>query len=453
MASSGRVRTVLVALALLAGACGSDGDDRTATATSTTAGPAPGGGSAATVTVWHALDGAAADVFDELVAAFNARGDGRVEPAFKGSEDDIFNELATALDTGGAPNLAQVRDLAAQAMLDTDRVVPASEFLPADVLADLVDGPEPLAVGLAATTPIVYLNADRFAAAGLDLPAPDWTTDAFLSACEALEADGVDYCVTFGQIGWNFEQLLANSGGLYLAPDNGATGRATDVVFDEGPGPDAFSFLSGLLADGRAPDVGGSWTETDRVFLAGDAAMLFDATVGARTFHDEAEFEVVAANLPHTTGTDRHGVAVGGGALWLIESGDDEADRVAADFLAFLLEPEQQAAWHVGTGFLPLRRSVIDDPPAAVRAFWSAYPAYEAAVDQVASTRRDRATGTPAAHVTATPRAGPLAELRQLFVDAYGAVLDRGEDPIDALRAAADAGDAALADHERRRGG
>ncbi len=44
-----------------------------------------------------------------------------------------------------------------------------------------------------------------------------------------MAADVAPYCFTHGQVGWYFEQMLANSGGLYFNNDNGRTGRATEV--------------------------------------------------------------------------------------------------------------------------------------------------------------------------------------------------------------------------------
>ena len=74
------------------------------------------------------------------------------------------------------------------------------------------------------------------------------------------------YCFTFGQVGWYFEQILANSGGLYFNENNGRTGRPTEAVFNQGQGVEVFDFLTGLIEEGYAPNLGNTWTETDSTF-------------------------------------------------------------------------------------------------------------------------------------------------------------------------------------------
>ena len=315
-----------------------------------------------TIEFWHAMTGGNGEQTEELVTRFNASQDLiTVNSTAQGTYDDTYNALLASFETGGEPNITQNFDLAAQTMIDTDRLIAASVLMEADgynpdtfipALRDYYsDDQGMVAMAFNSSTPIVYYNADMFAAAGLDQPAANWTFSDFLAACEALEASGVEFCVTFGTVGWFFEQILANSGGLYFNEDNGRTGRATEAVFNEGEGVEVFEFLSGLIRDGHAPNLGSTWSDTDSVFFAEQAAMEFDSTSGATQITDSSNFPVKTAFMPHSDSSERNGVIIGGAALWLLESGNAAEDAAAWEFMKFLVEEEQQVSWHTGTLF------------------------------------------------------------------------------------------------------
>ncbi|MBT8203494.1 MAG: extracellular solute-binding protein, partial [Acidimicrobiia bacterium] len=296
------------------------------------------------------------------------------------------------------------------------------------------------------STPIVYYNETMFADAGLEPPAPDWTFSDFLATCDALEASGVEYCATFGTVGWFFEQILANSGGLYFDNDNGRTGRAQEVLFNTGQGVEVFDFLTGLIADGHAPNLGSTWSDTDSVFFAKEAAMIFDSTSGARGFQDNADFEVKTAFIPHSNSSDRNGVVIGGAALWLIDSEDDAVNAAAWDFMKFMTEADQQVTWHTGTGYFPVLASLQDSPTDELASFWDENPNFVTAIDQLATTNTKNADGSTN-YAVLGGRAGPFPEIRRIIVEAYAEVLDGGSTPQEALDAAAERANQALEDY------
>ena len=95
------------------------------------------------------------------------------------------------------------------------------------------------------------------------------------------------YCVTFGTVGWFFEQILANSGGLYFNENNGRTGRADRGRVQQGSGCRGLRLPFGThRRRAMRPNLGSTWSDTDSVFFAGEAAMIFDSTSGARGFQD-----------------------------------------------------------------------------------------------------------------------------------------------------------------------
>lgn len=124
------------------------------------------------------------------------------------------------------------------------------------------------------STPLLYYNKSVFEEAGIEGIDGSLSFSEFRSLCdEILAAVDIPFCFTFGQVGWYFEQTLANSGGLYFNNDNGRTGRATEAVFNQGVGVEVFEFYTGLIQDEYAPNLGSTWTETDSTFTTGQASM------------------------------------------------------------------------------------------------------------------------------------------------------------------------------------
>ncbi len=402
---------------------------------------------------WHAMGGDLGVVVDELVARFNESQDAIVVNAtFQGSYDDTYNALLAAAESGTLPNVTQNFDLASQTMFDFPAVLPAytqfeaddfdpSVFVPA--VREYYSNDEGMvAMAFNSSTPILYYNAELIEAAGVELPDNDSLSfSELLEVCDAIQESGVEYCITFGQTGWYFEQILANSGGLYFNNNNGRTGRATEVLFHEGQGLEVFTFLTDLFANGYAPNLGNTWTDTDAAFLAGQAALIFDSTAGAAGLQAAAEFEVDTTYIPHSDSSERNGVIIGGAALYLLDSGDEAENQAAWQFMKFMSEADQQIAWHTGTGYFPVRSSLQENEE--LIAFWDENPNFLTAIEQLGSTRTELEDGTPN-YAVLGGQAGPFPAIRQIVVQAYSRVLDDGLTPEEALLEAKELADAEL---------
>jgi len=393
---------------------------------------------------WHAMSGNLGEVVDELVTRFNDSQDGIVVNAtFQGSYDDTYNALLAALETGTMPNVTQNFDIASQTMFDFPGLLPAytqigedfdtGAFIPA-VRDYYSDENGLVALAFNSSTPIVYANADMLAAAGIDALPTEWTFSEFKAICDQLiEANGLDTCVSIGQVGWFFEQILANSGGLYFDNDNGRTGRATEVLFNQGQGVEVFTFLTSLYQDGYATNLGSTWTDTDASFQAGQTALIFDSTSDVAIINN-SEFPVVTTYIPHSDSSERNGVVIGGAALWLVDSGDEALNAAAWEFMKFMSEADQQVTWHTSTGYFPVLSAVQESEE--IQAFWEENPNFVTAVDQLVTTTTALEDGS-INYAVLGGRAGPFPAIRQMIVDAYSAVLDDGMTPQEALDEAA----------------
>lgn len=396
---------------------------------------------------WHAMGGDLGEATEAIVNAFNDSQDEiLVVPTFQGSYDDTYNSLLASFEADNAPHIVQSFDLATQTMIDTGQIIPAHElmaldgfdasvFVPAVANYYSDDTGGMAAMAFNSSTPLLFYNKELFEEAGVEaIEGDSWSFSEFLAACDALQ-EVVDFCHTFGTVGWFHEQITANSGGLYFDNDNGRTGRAENAVFNEGVSVEVFEFLTSLIADGRAPNLGNTWTETRTIFTEGQSAMLFDSTASTAATEDTADFEVGTMFIPYADSAgERNGVIIGGGSLWLLDSGDEETNLAAWEFMKFVADQETQAQWHKDTGYFSVRVEAEDDPD--LISFWETAPNFRTAVEQLASTRTEVNGETN--YAVLGGRAGPFPAIRQLVVEAYGRVLDDGQSPQEALDNAAE---------------
>ena len=64
--------------------------------------------------------------------------------------------------------------------------------------------------------------------------------------------------------------------------------------------------------------------------------------------------------MPYNQDVPYVGNTVGGGMILLTDGLEPEVEEGALTFLMFLLEPENVAAWHKSTGYVPITQSGFD---------------------------------------------------------------------------------------------
>ena len=415
---------------------------------------ADAGGDGVQLEFWHAMSGELGELVDELVASFNDSQDGiMVTATHQGSYDDTYNALLAAMETGGIPNIIQNFDIASQTMFDTGMLIPAHELMDVDGYDDSIfipavrdyysDDQGMVSMAFNSSTPILYYNVDMLAEAGIEAIDGSLSFSDFKAMCDQIMAAEVsEYCFTFGQVGWFFEQTLANSGGLYFNENNGRTGRATEAVFNEGTGVEVFEFYTSLIQEGYSPNLGSTWSETDSTFQTGQSAIMIDSTSDVKII-ENSDFEVATAYIPHADSSERNGVIIGGAALWLLKSDDGAQNDAAWQFMKFMAEPAQQITWHTGSGYFPVRTDISDD--SELQDFWAENPNFVTAIDQLATTETV-VEGDPN-YAVLGGRAGPFPAIRRLIVEAYSRVLDDEISAQEALDEAAEKANEELANY------
>ena len=153
---------------------------------------------------------------------------------------------------------------------------------------------------------------------------------------------------------WAQQALIESNGGQVLARKDG---RAV-AGFDSPEAAEAYQLLADMVKDGTA--LHATNEEGFQAFLSGKLGMVC-TTIGKReNFETSAKFAVMATQFPSFAGKTKKVPA--GGNLLMIFSQDPEKQQAAWRFVKYLESPEALALWTKGTGYLPPRKGITEDP-------------------------------------------------------------------------------------------
>lgn len=410
------------------------------------------------VTVWYAEGEAFSGPFVELVDQFAA-----AHPDIEVHLEDLGGrgrggvlEAWRATAPEDRPSLALMPEDATRLVADSGQAVAPGPCLaeampglvPAIEAAWSVDGVAQ-AVPFAVSTPVLIYNRRAFRDAGLDPDQPPGSLDDLRTAADAIVSRGMaETGLLFdtggqGGAGWFVEQWNAQAGVLSLAPDNGWSDAADDVVWQDSPAVEHLAWLRDMVDDGLAASVGRGGDIDDLVGLVGEhprAAMTLHTSAALPALIDVVDtgnlagFELGVAPLP---GPGR-GSLPGGVGLWLAADRPEPETRAAWSLAAFLSSPTGQAQWAAATGYAPITTRAAEMEP--LRSTWARRPqqavGYQALLDM--------ATGPANMGMSV----GPERELKALLAEAARAVL-AGDDPTTALGDAATDAEALLRAYNR----
>jgi len=345
-------------------------------------------------------------------------------------------------------------------MVDSGGVTPAQEFVDAEGydLSDFdekavqyytVDG-KLYAMPFAVSVPLLYYNKAAFQEVGLDPEKPPLTLDDVRAYSEKLlKVDGAGNVVRSGialdMVSWWLEVTLAEHDDLFGNNSNGRDGRATEAVFNGPTGQAFLRWWDEMIDKGLAFNVGRNPGGADALIAvgAGRAAMAFQTSQALRSVLDVLEKGVEGVDLgvgpfPGVAGsTGKPGV--GSRGLWIMKDRSEAEQRAAWQFARWLAEPEQQAEFFAGSGFLPVRVSAYDLEPS--RQVLEKYPYYKVPVDQF--------VGSPSTPAKLGALIGPFSQVRDVVGQAMEEMVVGGKDPVQALDDAAQRATKELQDYNR----
>jgi len=340
----------------------------------------------------------AEDLLQEMADEFAGESDTiSVNVSQEGSYNEVFNGLQQAQTADEPPEIAHLNAVHTLPASAGEMIVPAGDLigsgLDSDDFVDAVgnyyvnDDDTLLGLPFAVSTVTCSYNVDAFEAAGLETESDsvpletyeDWTA----TSTALVEEAGFPQAVTWPALGWFYESFMSMQGQAFLNNDNGRSAPATESLLDAEAVREIYAWNQSMYEDDYYLNSGG-WGDARQAFLNEEAAVLLDSSSNLRSMSDgadEAGFEHEVGMVPHHQNRDGEGLIIGGGSLFVPQGIEGASLEAAAEFLLWLSEPEQQARWHMETGYYP--SSLEAEQIVADDGFYEEYPQFQRAFQQL----------------------------------------------------------------------
>ena len=391
---------------------------------------------------WHAMSGKRIDLLKGMAENFNKTHPGiAVEAQYVGSYNETLNKTIAAVKAGNAPHIFQLYEVGTRGMIDGGMILPIGDLAkPGEVDWDdyvdavmsyyTIDG-KLYSMPFNSSTPILFYNKTLFKKAGLDVDKPpDTWNQVRQMGKKIMDSGAAEAGITWNLHSWYFEEWHAVQNALLVDHGNGREGRAQKVLFDESVGIGIVKWWTDLERDKIFLNTGRGWSNHRKAFISGQAAMMIsstsDVTQMTNAFNQKG-WELGTGFLPRPDAVPRQGVIIGGGTLWLTKDHPKEELQAAWEFLKWMSMPEQQVAWHKGTGYFPIRKTAMK--LLEKEGWYNKFPNYKVAFDQLLQSKTSLATSGALI--------GVFPQLRDAVESAIEKVYEGKASPEQALKEAA----------------
>lgn len=324
---------------------------------------------------WHvASESFGGTTVKELVADFNAKHP-NIQVVEKYNPDmykGLTQNLQAAIASGKNPDVVQMGwsylNYAAENLKYTDLQTMIEKQAPEDknflkenylpnvlALAQTDDGKQ-IGIPYSISVPVLFYNPEIFTAAGLDPNNPPKTWKEVVSAAKQIKekTGNMGFFMQEYADNWTQQAIIESNGGSMLKNEGGKV----KAGFDTPEAAAAYQLLADMVKDGNG--LHATNEEGFQAYLSGKLGMVC-TTIGKRAnFEKSAKFKVMAAPFPQFEGKELK-VPAGGNFLMLF-SKDADKQKAAWEFIKYIESPEALAKWSTGTGYLPPRKGVADDP-------------------------------------------------------------------------------------------
>jgi sn-glycerol 3-phosphate transport system substrate-binding protein len=413
------------------------------------------------ITMWYGgLQGTTKATMDGMAEQFNASQDRVVVRASDqgASYAEVYRkyESAASASSDQLPEIVYLEQTQLQALADSGGVLPAqacmeadgydvTEILPAVRAAFEVDGVlYPAYANVSGT--VLYYNKAHFSRAGLDPEAPPETLQEVYDAARALRDAGVSEKPFVFKASHTFlTNWLIGQGVEVVNEENGRAGLATEATFDTPEAVELMELLRQMNDEGLLNVFSSTEGGIDHylALVNQQSSMIIETSTATTTIRDALAGTITAADVgvdidesginldqlvPGTgqfPGVEIPGqVSPGGGAFFMLNTSEPAEQAAAWEFLKFMLQPEQATEWHINGGYLPILKSLENEP--AVQDFWQndvAGVLLQPAIEQLDDADPDRPG----------PLIGPYVDFVDATQQAMEAILLDGQDIEDAL--------------------
>lgn len=332
-------------------------------------------GEVTTIEYWHVnAETQGGTTVEELVNKFNEEHDdievvARFNPdMYKGLMQNLQAEQAA----GSTPDVVQVgwafleyfsnnfEYVSPQAAIDQydteNKTFLTDNFLPNVLDLAVNNNGDQVGIPYSLSNPILYINRDLMDEAGLSDKTPK-TWEEVREYAKVVKDKTGEYGFYEQEPAdfWAQQAMIESNGGKMIELENGKPKAA----FATEEGFEAMQLMADMLnEDKSAAHLG--FDEGLQAFINGEIAMYYTTIAKRAAVEKGAQFKVETTLSPSFGEKERKLPA--GGSMLAITAKDPKQIAAAWEFEKFLYSVESMAAWTKGTGYVPPRKGVDEDP-------------------------------------------------------------------------------------------
>lgn len=303
---------------------------------------------------------------------------------------ELLERVQTAMAGGNPPDVAQIGYTYLDYVANNFNYVPTEdlveEFDDEEFMSNFADnikalgqvGGKQVGMPYALSNIVTYYNADLMTEAGLDPDDPPTTWDGWREAAQAIHdvTGKPPIYIQLIEDNWSTQALIESNGGEVIACEDGQV----KAGFDQPASIEAIQFWADLAADDLALVANND--QGYQAFASGNAAVYVTTIARRSGLEEQTSFDLRASVFP-SFGDQPTQLPAGGNCLFVFS--EDEAKRQAAwEFIKFCHSPEALTIWVEGTGYVPPRDGVADNPE-YLGTFMEDNPIQKVAVEQMPS--------------------------------------------------------------------
>lgn len=372
---SHRILAVLLTICLTVSmaACGGGANSASSSAPAPASTPASDGSGAApaaepiTIEYWNINDESfGGPAVQSLVDKFNATNDKNItvnNRLITGSYTGVIQNLQAALVADNYPGVVQIsysylnyfaenfpyvspQEIVTKYCPDDSEWINMNFLDSVSGLANTTNG-DMLALPYAVSQPILFVNKDMLAKAGIDPETVPATWDDVLDICAKIKAATGDYGIYIesgDNIFWQLGMVLSAGAEMYEMENGKCVPK-----FNSEEGKVGWQVLQDLYTNNYTVSM--TVEEGLAAFISGKIAIIGVSTARAAYFTENCDFALTSWECP---GYDGHETRTATGGNMLVTVAKDEAQIKACwEFLKFLYQPENLKVFIEATGYLP----------------------------------------------------------------------------------------------------
>jgi len=353
-----------------------------------------------TITFWHSFVSRTIPALNNLIEKFEREHPGmHINAQYVPSGDPLVQKLVTAIQSNTAPDISWIHSDFLNKLVEADAIYKMDYFISGknglsleemkDIFPQLIQSAKwrdtLYAMPMEATTLALLYNKTKFREAGLDpdKPPQNWDElyDYALRLTKDKNGDGKTdqygfYIPAFPASGpLSIWMVLQWTPFLWQAGGEEINKEKTKVLFNSDAGIKALSLWKRIFNAENFRD----FTLThDLGFVSNTVAMIMDGPWDLPEFREIKNFEWGVTYLP--AGPVKRATYMAGEHLAIFKQ--SRHPEAAWTFVKWILEPENQAKFSEESGYLPIKKSVLELP--GYKKFLEEDPAMKAFVDQIA---------------------------------------------------------------------